>query len=246
MLIAHVLGDFYFQSDKMVKNKKIIKHGIVYTVVAFAVLSVFVGFSQKMFLVLGILSLSHIAVDIVKFFVTHRIKEDKYQKEIFWADQILHLASVFGAWYLFGQKLILHAVFTKNYSFFMQVIQKEQKEVIYLSPILMIFAIILILKPVDIIIEKGYIWDLSKKVTDENTVNKRKLNPGQVIGYLERLIIFVFIILQQYTAIAFVLTAKSLARYDAITKDKITADYYLIGTLLSIISVFIVTFFLAR
>lgn len=41
----------------------------------------------------------------------------------------------------------------------------------------------------------------------------------------------------QYAAMGLVLTAKSIARYDKITKDERFAEYYLLGTLLSTASV---------
>lgn len=43
------------------------------------------------------------------------------------------------------------------------------------------------------------------------------------------------IILKQYAAIGLVFTAKSIARYDEITKNPSFAEYYLVGTLLSVI-----------
>lgn len=39
--------------------------------------------------------------------------------------------------------------------------------------------------------------------------------------------------LGQYAAAGFVLTAKSIARYERISKDTEFAEYYLLGTLLS-------------
>ena len=39
----------------------------------------------------------------------------------------------------------------------------------------------------------------------------------------------------QYSAVGLVLTAKSIARYDRISKDQSFAEYYLLGTLLSTI-----------
>ena len=42
-----------------------------------------------------------------------------------------------------------------------------------------------------------------------------------------------FIAMDQYVAMGLVLTAKSIARYDKITKDEKFAEYYLLGTLLS-------------
>jgi hypothetical protein len=60
---------------------------------------------------------------------------------------------------------------------------------------------------------------------------------------LERLIIVIFLSINQYSAIGLVLTAKSIARYDRISKDQAFAEYYLLGTLLSSIMV-IVTYLL--
>ena len=65
---------------------------------------------------------------------------------------------------------------------------------------------------------------------------------GRFIGTLERIVILIFITIGQYSAIGLVLTAKSIARYDEIAKNKITAEYYLLGTLLSTVFVIILSF----
>ncbi|MCD0062157.1 DUF3307 domain-containing protein, partial [Streptococcus agalactiae] len=56
---------------------------------------------------------------------------------------------------------------------------------------------------------------------------------------LERLIMAILLISGQYAAIGLVFTAKSIARYDKISKSQVFAEYYLIGSLFSIISVLI-------
>lgn len=57
---------------------------------------------------------------------------------------------------------------------------------------------------------------------------------GKYIGIFERLIIITLVIKDSYSAIAFVFTAKSLARANEIGKNKKNfAEYYLVGTLLS-------------
>ena len=60
---------------------------------------------------------------------------------------------------------------------------------------------------------------------------------GRKIGSIERLIMLMFIAMNQYAAMGLVLTAKSIARYDKITKNERFAEYYLLGTLLSTASV---------
>ena len=47
----------------------------------------------------------------------------------------------------------------------------------------------------------------------------------------------IFLIWGQFAAIGLVFTAKSIARFDRISKDQGFAEYYLIGSLFSIISV---------
>ena len=55
---------------------------------------------------------------------------------------------------------------------------------------------------------------------------------GMIIGILERIIILTLVLADQYTAISFIFTAKSIARFNELKNRKIS-EYYLIGTLLS-------------
>ena len=56
---------------------------------------------------------------------------------------------------------------------------------------------------------------------------------GMVIGIIERVLVLSFVLASQYTAITIVFAAKSIARFNDL-KDRKTAEYYLIGTLISI------------
>ena len=58
---------------------------------------------------------------------------------------------------------------------------------------------------------------------------------------MERGIIFFLLMYGQYSAMAFVLTAKSIARFKEIEENKINAEYYLIGTLFSITCVIVIS-----
>lgn len=59
-------------------------------------------------------------------------------------------------------------------------------------------------------------------------------NAGRMIGNMERLIIGTALIAGQYTGIALVLAAKTIARHKQL-EDQVFAEYYLIGTLYSIL-----------
>lgn len=58
---------------------------------------------------------------------------------------------------------------------------------------------------------------------------------GRWIGVLERVLVVALMMLGEYGAVGLVFTAKSLTRFDRIVKDKGFAEYYLIGTLASIL-----------
>lgn len=57
---------------------------------------------------------------------------------------------------------------------------------------------------------------------------------GRRIGQLERFLVTTLTILDQYSAIAFVFAAKSIARFKKIEETPMFAEYYLAGTLASV------------
>lgn len=93
-----------------------------------------------------------------------------------------------------------------------------------------ILMILIIGKPANISFVKlmGHMKPVSNEMSDEGT-----LKAGAVIGFLERFLMVILISLEQFAAIGFVLTAKSIARYDKIVKDQKFGEYFLMGTLFS-------------
>ncbi len=60
----------------------------------------------------------------------------------------------------------------------------------------------------------------------------RELRRGKVIGIIERLLFFFFVLIGSYASIGFILTAKGITRFRELD-DRNFAEYVLIGTLLS-------------
>jgi hypothetical protein len=58
---------------------------------------------------------------------------------------------------------------------------------------------------------------------------------GAFIGTLERILTIVLVGLESYTAVGFVVTMKSIARYERVQKEKAFAEYFLAGTMLSML-----------
>ncbi|MGA9917168.1 hypothetical protein SAMN05444172_5916 [Burkholderia sp. GAS332] len=62
-------------------------------------------------------------------------------------------------------------------------------------------------------------------------------NAGMLIGYLERTLILTFVLLERWDAIGFLLTAKSILRFNEIkgADQRPMSEYVLLGTLLSVV-----------
>lgn len=68
----------------------------------------------------------------------------------------------------------------------------------------------------------------------EENADTAELNRGRIIGILERTLVYFVIILGQYTGIAIVVALKSIARFREF-ENRQFAEYFLIGTLLSVL-----------
>ncbi|NLK94845.1 MAG: DUF3307 domain-containing protein [Clostridiales bacterium] len=234
-LLIHILGDFYFQSEKLAKgkNKSIIKlfnHCIIYLIVSIVV--TIPVFSLNLLLSVVILSFIHGIIDFCKFFINKKYKIEK--RTIYFIDQGLHILFIVLLSYFMTIKQIsiIPQYIVSN---FLQVI--ELNNIHYLSWLVMI---LLIFKPANITIKETlsiYKPNESKKIGDVIDNDKRT---GSLIGSLERFIILILLAFHEYSAIGLVLTAKSVARYNKISEDKNFAEYYLLGTLLSTLIVILI------
>lgn len=100
-----------------------------------------------------------------------------------------------------------------------------------------ILILIVIGRPSSILIERMKPTETRPLIVNDKESNEnsqiRKTNYGSIIGILERLIIVLLSLLNLWSSIALVFTAKSIARFKQL-EDKGFAQKYLIGTLLSL------------
>lgn len=235
MLIAHLLADFTFQTTKLVQQKQenkkyILSHALIYAgTISIAILP-FVKFGYAI-LPLIIIIVSHFAIDYAKTFVDKKFSEKSIVFASFIVDQILHvlvLAVVYYGFNLNAKKTVLYNALIQNEYF--------SKMVIYL------LILALLWDASAVFIKKLFLF-----ITYEDGSVQEENDPqiGRIIGKLERIIISVLVVCNQFTAIGFVITAKSIARFKQL-EDKNFAEKYLVGTLASAGIAFIVTVFLKK
>ena len=93
-------------------------------------------------------------------------------------------------------------------------------------------GLLLVLKPANILIL--LILETCKvKVYPIQNDEYGNFHSGELIGWLERGLILIFVILSQYEAIGFLIAAKSILRFNDTSKGE-KSEYVLTGTLLSL------------
>lgn len=214
LLLAHLLGDFVFQPTSWVADKKQNRIGSPFLYLHIAVHSLFLAialqFNTKYWLGFLCIIISHYLVDWIKLELQGKWKEGY----LFFADQVMHIAillTVAG----------LYADIPVDWSF------------LY-SPeyMLLLCAIIMVTYAASVCMR--VIMDYWK--IKEDDAEDSLTRAGKYIGMIERLLVLLFVILNQWSAIGFLIAAKSILRFSDLSKakDRKLTEYIIIGTLLSI------------
>ncbi|WP_020402470.1 DUF3307 domain-containing protein [Gracilimonas tropica] len=229
LILAHLIGDFALQFKSWVEHKRTykIRSGYLYLHVAIhAVVTLLLLLPEIMaepfyLWIPVIILLTHFAIDAIKLTMRradstiHTEKNTSREQLLFFVDQLLHLLVIFGLWVWVDSTALslLSGLFTQQ----------------NLWLLLCLFALT---QPTAIIIKiliAGWLPE------NESKESKTLANAGRLIGVLERLFVFGFVVSGNWSGIGFLLAAKSVFRFgDLKEKEGIKlTEYILIGTLLS-------------
>ena len=220
MILGHVIGEFYLIDLKKqaIKWKLLYEflYGCTFMIISIPVINVDVVILNSCIWAL------HLVTNSVSWFIERKIKIN-----LFFIKQIVFVAGIIIASYI-SVKLGLQ----------LQCILVVQDffEIVNISEIMVCkwtLGLLIIHKPANQLIQV-LIPNYKPKNIENVTDKEENKKIGRVIGTVERAIMLLLIYMNQYAAIGLVLTAKSIARYDKIAKEKNFAEYYLLGTLLSL------------
>ena len=215
LILAHLLGDFILQPNSWVADKEKKKAGSVYlhmhvllhTVLAFVFL-----WNLKLWWIALIIGITHFLIDLAKL----QFQNGKTKRTWFFIDQIAHLVVI-------GAVAVLYFPYFRLEDFF------------NLRNLELVTAIVFLTIPSSIIIKTVIsIW--TPVNAEHNKLQTDSLvNAGKYIGILERLLVFVFILVDHWEGVGFMIAAKSVFRFSdlAEAKQRKLTEYVLIGTLLS-------------
>ncbi len=214
-LLAHILTDYTFQTDRKAadKNEKGFKskflkwHALIMFVCSW-LLSFQVYFGIGAFLI----ALTHWFIDGFKPKLNH---SNTFGRYAFFIDQGLHLLILSMIVYTYSAYFKLYTIFYININS------------IYLA---VGIGYLICGKPANIVIKEIF---KASKIEFEG-MNKEDLpNAGRLIGVVERWLVLTFILINQFSAVGFLIAAKSILRYKEEEKGINKSEYVLIGTLIS-------------
>jgi len=242
-IIAHLLGDYYLQNEHLAAAKTSQAGAFLLHAVLYALPFGLSWFIMRPFWpVLVTIIVGHAIVDFLKIRLSNRIEKIKSGQSrknvlgskpiLFLTDQLLHIAIILLAiivWPTFSLQawvrpnilgilrwaLILLAIWNPASVSFEELFRKfKPPRIIHKT-----------------IVQKSEIAHVAESSGPVETVE----GAGHWIGIFERTITVLSISQGQYSALAVIIAAKSLARFKLISDDQRFAEYYLIGTLYSIL-----------
>lgn len=215
LILAHLLGDFLLQPTSWVADKERKKERSIYLyfhILIHIVLVLILLWDLQLWWIAAIIGVTHFFIDLAKL----RLQTPKNKRTWFFADQLLHILVI-----------VLLSVFYYPYFKWEDFFNHENLK--------LISAVVFLTVPSSIII-KTLISIWTPVTVDHSKVRTESLvNAGKYIGILERLLVFVFIIVNHWEGVGFMIAAKSVFRFSdlAEAKQRKLTEYVLIGTLLS-------------
>ncbi|WP_038184084.1 DUF3307 domain-containing protein [Vibrio rhizosphaerae] len=223
-LLIHLIGDFYLQPGRWRAAKQkftyrapqLYIHALLQGIVL-SVPAVVLGMDWRATACLiVIVTLSHLMIDLWQATRNH------HQFTHVIVEQTLH-AVVFAL-----------IAFHMTTDLTIDTILQHDK---FTQGMLVALAYVLVLKPTSVVIG-SLLNKYSMTITDHSPQMNGLVAGGELIGYLERILILTFTLVGSYAAVGFVFTAKSIFRFGELNKSdsRNLTEYVLIGSLLSVVS----------
>jgi hypothetical protein len=219
IILAHLIGDFLLQPTHWVnhKNKYLLKSKFLYLHILIHIVLLFLVLEAKHFDIIFIITSSHLLIDSIKLYIQKKYSDK--ERLWFFLDQFFHIISIISVGIVIKEVSLI-----------------QIKEFLLQTKVLIIMTgFVFISNPVGIMIGKLLSKWKDALYNDEVNDIQSLAQAGKYIGWIERWLVIIFILLGRFEAIGFLITAKSVFRFSDIknaNSHKLT-EYFLIGTLLS-------------
>ncbi len=233
MIVAHVIIDFYIYPKTRPSYNR-----FIHTIFYFATQLILIKLAFSIDLGLETIAFAFIIYAVAVCIINH-FKNKKSTNSYFdLYEQLIYIIMLF-SFSLFVVYSNISISISKYITELLQLINLENYNIINFCIIALILH-----TPVNdlckIILSKYKSDGVNTTDNNDSETENKSLKTGAFIGTLERLIIVAMIFEGEYSAIGLIFAAKSVARYDKISHDKEFAEYYLLGSLFSVLSTLVV------
>ena len=211
LVLSHLITDFILQPKSWVndRNEKHFLSGKLYLHGLVTALFAWLMTGWQYWPIAIIILVTHTIIDGWK----------SYRKQtvvFFLVDQFLHLAIITACWYF---------IFIRWDDVKSVWLQFNSQEYTWK----LITGFIFLTTPAGILIGQ-----LTKQWRDKMPDAENLANAGKWIGIVERIIILVFVLQSQFSAIGLLIAAKGIIRFNEKDRQEVKTEYLVIGTLMSI------------
>ena len=244
LYLAHLLTDFVFQSSHLVQQKKngrilgYLKHGAIHYLCALIAAACFLPgmiLSLRFQLAVIALTLVHLLIDVCKIQLS-KSRPVADGALAFVVDQLAHFVTVVIAACWIERTPVANIARAS-----LQVLRVQNNRILLLLVVyvVVIFAcgylIRFLTKPM-----MRHIGPAERQPGDSHPheTPAQLSNAGMYIGWLERFLVLTALLLHSPATVGLIVAAKSIARYPQFHREQF-AEYFLIGTLLSICTAFV-------
>jgi len=217
ILMAHVLADFVFQPDAWIEDraKRKAKSPYLYLHILIVGLLTWLFIQPRyVFVAPLVIMMTHGAIDIFKTYLPDNTRN-------FLIDQFAHILIIVLVW---------GALISDLHPFLYTI-----KLIAFPSLWIVLLSYIIAIWPASFVIAKfTQKWREDIDQADDYDISGLE-DAGKWIGRIERFLILTLILINQYSAIGFLIASKSIFRFSGIEKKQVRkeAEYILIGTLIS-------------
>jgi len=220
LLLAHILADFFLQPGAWVRQKweKEIWSRYFWMHIGMVGLVSYVLFMRwSLWQLPLIIMLGHGLIDIIKIWI------GKDTSRAFIVDQIAHLLFIY----------LVCTLWSGNVDILMIKMERMAEDAKMWT---IMTGYLFMTLPLSVLI-RYLVNPWAREVGEKgiSQANRGLQNAGKYIGILERVLIFTFILLNEFRAIGFLLAAKSVFRFGDLkdSTDRKKTEYILLGTLIS-------------
>ncbi|MEN8136742.1 MAG: DUF3307 domain-containing protein [Thermodesulfobacteriota bacterium] len=215
IITAHLLGDFVLQSNRMIKYKKnfcvLFSHVSIVTMFS----AIFLGLFNWQ--ILSSILILHMMIDAIKI----NISDDS--SSAFAIDQVVHILILTCLAYIFSD--------IASTGWWPSILDENLLNRYY-ATLCLISGVIVAVPAGGFLI--GKLTSQFMKELDEKDISGLKKG-GRYIGWLERSMVMLLLLIKQPAGIGFLFTAKSILRFGELkdASQRKVAEYIIIGTFLS-------------